>query len=439
MKNKLLIIDDRPDNRSGQYKKVLSEKFDLLIVEKASELENAIKSNDVDGYLVDIVLSNWRNKYNEPLDVIEVLKKIKNVFENGKEKPIFLVSNEYKNLIKEDKLTSLINKTIDNEINISTFFTYGEFLNISGSSDRINLRPIPSTILWHIQKSIRNITKQEEEEVDYAITTALYHNELEEVLRAFGINTKSRKIVGKYFAYKFTYNSKKILLMYQHKMGMVDSALLSSEVMLKYNPKYLFMPGVCAGSDKTHFGDVILAKRIDLFQTGKLKKDKLHLESSTVDIDKLTIQTIKAYGKEIMKEIQKEFSKKIQLEMIEEFESEFEKKPELRDEIMSVFTNFKKRKNIVPIDAPTACSTFVVDKPGYFEHLRDTLDRKLIGLEMEGYGVARASEVINNRTKAVMIKSVMDKGNEKSDFYKGFAAYVSAQFVKKLIDKNVLE
>jgi len=439
MKYKLLIIDDRPNQRSGIYKIVLSEHFELTIVEKASELENIIQSNDFDGYLVDIVLSKWKNKYKDPLLVIEVLKNIKSSFKIGREKPIFLISNEYGNLIKENKLTSLINQTIDEEININTFFTFGEFLNLGGSSDKDNLRPIPNTILWHIKKNNAKLKQKEEKEIDYAIITALYHNEMEEVLRAFSIGIESRKVFGEYFGFEFKYNSKNIIFMYQHQMGMVDSALLTSEIMLKYNPKYLFMPGVCAGSDKTKFGDIIIAKRIQLFQTGKLKNETFELESTTADIDKLTLQTIVAVGKDIMKEIQEEFSEEIEEEMLEGFEEKFDEKPQEKQKVLKTFDEFRKRKKITPHDRPTACSTFVLDKDGYFDNLRKTFDRKMIGLEMEGYGVARASEIINNRTKAIMIKSVMDKSNDKSDFFKGFAAYVSAQFVKKLIDKNVLK
>jgi nucleoside phosphorylase/CheY-like chemotaxis protein len=438
MKHKLLIIDDRPDNRSGIYKSVLSNHFELIIVEKASELDNAINNNFVDGYLVDIVLSSWLDEYKEPLQVIKVLKKIKSSFEKGKEKPIFLVSNEYENLIKDEKLTSLINHTIDEEININTFFTYGEFLEVSGSKNKDSLRPIPSTILWHIKKAIANIDQKEEAEIDYAIITALYYTEMEEVLRAFSIDINSKKTFGKYFGYKFKYGSKNIILMSQQKMGMVDSAILSSEIMLRYNPKFLFMPGVCAGSDKTNFGDIIIAKKVQLFQTGKLKEESFELESTSVDVDSHSITAIQAVGKIIMKEIQDELSEEIQLEMIEEFQEQFAQRPKLKSQVLETFREFKKRKNLKPLDEPTACSTFVLDKKGYFEKIRETFDRKTIGLEMEGYGLARASDLINNRTKAIMIKAVMDKTNEKSDFYKGFAAYVSAQFVKKLIDKNVL-
>jgi len=440
MKYKLLIIDDRPRNRTGNYKRVLGNTFELEVVDKASDLEETIESVEVEGYIVDIVLSKWFDSYNKPLKAIEVLRKIKSVFKNrGKEKPIFLVSNEYETLIKNEELTTLINQTIDEEININTFFTFGEFLNIAGSDNKDSLRPIPKTILWHIKKNLA----KEEKEVDYAIITALYYNEMEEVLRAFSIGIESKKTFGEYFGFEFTYQSKRIIFMSQHQMGMVDSALLSSEIMLKYNPRFLFMPGVCAGSDKTEFGDVIVAKKIQLFQTGKLKQDSFELESTTADIDKHTIQAIQTVGKEIIKEIQTEFSDEIQNKMLEnledEFEKQFEEDPNLKSKVLATFKQFKKRKNITPHSRPTACSTFVVDKDGYFDKIRETFDRKIIGLEMEGYGVARASEIINNRTKTVMIKSVMDKSNDKSDLYKGFAAYVSAQFIKKLIDKNILE
>ncbi len=58
---------------------------------------------------------------------------------------------------------------------------------------------------------------------------------------------------------------------------------------------------------------------------------------------------------------------------------------------------------------------------------------------MESYGVARACKIGNSgNTKALIIKSIMDKSQDKDDAYKTYAALTSALFVKHLII-NVLE
>jgi nucleoside phosphorylase len=62
----------------------------------------------------------------------------------------------------------------------------------------------------------------------------------------------------------------------------------------------------------------------------------------------------------------------------------------------------------------------------------------MIAVEMEGFGLARATESILNPTKSIMIKCVMDNTRAKKDIAKAYAAYVSAKFVKKMIEKNIL-
>ena len=43
-------------------------------------------------------------------------------------------------------------------------------------------------------------------------------------------------------------------------------------------------------------------------------------------------------------------------------------------------------------------------------------DRKTLGLEMEGYGINRVWQITNNgNTKALIIKSLMNKTSEKND------------------------
>ena len=99
------------------------------------------------------------------------------------------------------------------------------------------------------------------EEIDYAIVTALYYDELQEVKIAFNIDDKDEYKFGNNVGYKFNFNGKNILAVSQHQMGMVDSAILSTEIMMKFNPKYIIMPGVCGGDKETNFGDIIMSKK----------------------------------------------------------------------------------------------------------------------------------------------------------------------------------
>lgn len=254
--------------------------------------------------------------------------------------------------------------------------------------------------------------------IDFAIVTALYYDEMEEVKRAFDINTSSRIEFGNNIGYSFEFNRFKVLAVSQAEMGMVDSAILSTELMMRFNPKYLIMPGVCGGDSKLKFGDIVISKKVHLFQAGKLKEDGFDKESVEVKMDNVTIKKIQDRGKDIVTEI----------------------KNELKNTSDPDLLKFKKywSKGMSIHFEPTACSTMIIDKKHYFEEVIKEIDRKMVAVEMEGYGIARANEYLLCETKAILIKCVMDKTTKKDDDAKPYAAYVSAQFVKKLIEKNVL-
>lgn len=260
------------------------------------------------------------------------------------------------------------------------------------------------------------------ESIDYVIQTALYYNELEEIKVAFDLKDSDQFEFGNYVGYKFVFNGKKILAVSQHDMGMIDSSILATEIAIRFNPKFLIMPGVCGGNEKTNFGDIIISKKISLFQNGKITDNGHENESVEARVDDKILQKITLKESDIVSEIKDEI-----LEIIDS-----------NDKRKSIFEPFKDL-DFKARPEPTACSTMVIDKKGYFDEFIKSINRKTIAVEMEGYGMLRASQMIDNRTKALLIKSVMDKTSEKNDNAKAFAAFISAQFVKKIIQKEILE
>lgn len=260
------------------------------------------------------------------------------------------------------------------------------------------------------------------ENLDYVIQTALYYNELEEIKSAFNLTDSDQFEFGNYVGYRFKFNNKDILAVSQHDMGMIDSSILATEIAIRFNPKYLIMPGVCGGNENTNFGDIVISKKISLFQNGKITENGYENESIEARVDDKTLQKLILQESNIVTEIKNE---------IKEIIKSNDKRKIIFDSFMNI--DFKARPE------PTACSTMVIDKKGYFDEFIKSINRKTIAVEMEGYGMLRASQMIDNRTKALLIKSVMDKTTVKNDNAKAFAAYVSAQFVKKMIEKNILD
>lgn len=283
--------------------------------------------------------------------------------------------------------------------------------------------------------------------VDYAIITALYEDEFEEVEKIFdwlpeeNIQTKTK-------LYRIGHlkgaPDKKIVASIPTSTGMVDSAIIATQMLDFFRPKYLFMSGVCGGSKDLGFGDIVLAKKIFTFQKGKIsdvknsKGDKLEL----FDKDRNPIDYNFLYdneGKQI----------RVSIETFEiETESVLEIDPLLSDHIIGKLSKIKTEINEslksfgkeinIHFDS-MACSTMVINKAGFFDDKIKVVDRKTVAVEMESYGVARACRFANNgETKFVIFKAVMDNTVDKDDNAKRFAAHTSAQFLKNIIYDKIL-
>ncbi|WP_445219608.1 hypothetical protein ACKWRH_05310 [Bradyrhizobium sp. Pa8] len=70
------------------------------------------------------------------------------------------------------------------------------------------------------------------------------------------------------------------------------------------------------------------------------------------------------------------------------------------------------------------------------ESLKSQQNRKLLGIDMESYGVmAAGSEVSAPRPEALIIKGVSDFADSaKNDAYRHYAAYASAGILRLLVE-----
>ena len=87
-----------------------------------------------------------------------------------------------------------------------------------------------------------------------------------------------------------------------------------------------------------------------------------------------------------------------------------------------------------------ACGPFVLKSGEFLETKSKAINDKIIGFEMEGYGVMRATKYLNNpKNISLVVKSVMDytdenkKDNLAGEPIKSIAAKVSYLCVRVLI------
>lgn len=250
---------------------------------------------------------------------------------------------------------------------------------------------------------------QESRAIDYVIITALEDSEMEKILpliqKEGQLENHKHQIEYGHFINK---PEKKVAYVSQQSTGMVDASILATEMLIRFSPKFLIMPGVMGGRPKkTNIGDVIVSNKVFTIDKGKLTNEEFERELEVSNTDSAYVTKFRRNKVEIERFIQ-------------------DSHPDKNEKITIHFE-------------PIACVRMVVDKDGYFAENISTVDRKSIGLEMESYGIARACELINNGTTIpLIIKSVMDNTSGKTDEAKSYAAWTSAMFVKYIIENDLI-
>jgi len=321
------------------------------------------------------------------------------------------------------------NKKVEEKINqflISTFTGYIEFnqekKDFSKIINSLKFGPntesaqtmIESLLLSKVYEEVK-VNKIESEdmkdviEVDYAIITALEDDEMEKVLPMI-ISEGEVDDSNNYIEYGYLKDkpNKKVVYASQHNTGMVDASILASELIIRFSPKFLIMVGVLGGKPiDTNIGDVIIANKVFEIDRGKLTDLGFKKEAS--------VATLKS------KEILKINRKKVDIENF----------INLRDDT---------RKSRIQLHfGPIACVNQVIDVEDFFQENISSIDRKAIALEMESFAVIRACELLNNgKTTPLIIKSVMDNTQEKTDEGKTYAAWTSAKTLEFILLNDII-
>lgn len=410
-KYKILIIDDRWHNERDQtYTKVLKDDFIIDNVDKASSLYDKIAQDDIDGYLVDVVLSNWTDEKNNPLEVLTVLNYI------GKSKPIVLVSSEYKELVDGDKLTDLINKIIDHGYKVNSFLLWNNFITASRDADPNRIKSIQNTLKLNIKRQER-ISFNKNNKFDLAVIAALS----EELVPFIKHLTEAKsEISGKILyttGYLLTKNGRsiRVVAVHQEDMGTVDTAILGTYLLQQFEVKNIVMIGVCGGRPgRANIGDIVIPNEIVAYQKGKITEAGLLLD---VDIAKSSMNAKMLFENKCDKLVQKVFKDFITLGMKQNLQWGTNQPVLLFDEM--------------------ACGENVLNKEGELDVIASTVNKpKLCAIDMETYGVFRLNTFFAVNT--LIVKSVMDLTSSKSDKFKTYAAYMAANFLKLVLYEELL-
>lgn len=282
-------------------------------------------------------------------------------------------------------------------------------------------------IIFHLVKTRQRFIQSSVKihSYDVAIITALPHPEFEAILRLNNSNWEPVEVENDFIKYyKSTFVEgdvvKTIIAATADQMGMTASSHLSTKMILYFKPKYLIISGIAAGiKDRgLGYGDILVAEQSWDYGSGKIiEMDKIS-ESELADI-KFLPDT---------RDIQLSADLKAKISNFKLTKSAILDK--IQNEWQGDVPNTKLQLHLGPIGS----GSYVISSNSTLKEIEDH-QRKLIGVEMETFGVYYAAEHSPEpKTKALSCKSVSDYGDgTKNDKFQKYAAYTSANFIYHFI------
>lgn len=312
--------------------------------------------------------------------------------------PSDIGSNFLKQIGKEAVNVTDVNTVIEDSMpqRVKDLRKPGEALPVK--AEKIILPEVPKTL--------------SEEVFDVAIIAALYDDEYTS-LKEF-LDIEEEIVPGFETLKKATVKGtdKRVLVDFQSKMGMIDAAVLSTQIVDRFKPSYLVMVGVCGGRAQkgVSLRDILIPQKVFDYQSGKYEAGVFKPYMRAVELKNKKIST---YYDDVLKKM-KDY---VQIPSKEEC------------------GKIKVHKRSL------ACGNVVVKTTGYLDGEIARYDEEVEGVEMESFGVVRAAVLAYScNVQPIIIKAVMDYTEmDKSDKDKAGAAYYSACFAYFLIKDYLLK
>lgn len=385
---RILIVDD--NYRNQQIVAKLLKDFDSVDIESKCTVKNAIdelKSRKYDLVITDLFL---------PINLGDDI----NV--NGAKELLEQIQINT-NVIKPTYIIGITSHKDAYDHYISFFNKKGWKLFINDTSlDECELK---ENIINYIEHS-----PKENDNVDILIITAL-QKELDQII-ALPFNWEDKKSDSHtlYFANIVNSNGQnlRILAVSCLHMGIAASASLTSKLGVLYTPKLILMSGIAAGiKGKVELGDILVAEYC--WDWGSGKKTQIDGQSVTKQAPH-------------------------QISMPLKYKDGFLQLSKDKKFLNAVFCDYQYNKPSSHLNlhvGPLATGSVVLEDQSIVASIIEQ-HRNTLGIEMEAYGVAYASELLG--IDSIIIKSVCDFADPaKNDDYQSYAAFTSAKTIEKFI------
>lgn len=350
-------------------------------------------------------------------------KKIVNSFRKHpdfKDKDIPLISES----------TTLQSDTERSQKSFHNYFGYKIYdLTQSGSKEFIDSLPVfqKETVLESTMPKISEVTSdlniEEESLPKITVLTALTKDEYSSFRENTNKIEENEGVLKARFkpddSFSFDYKHPLFFERQKNRMGSVESAITTSKIY-KNGTNILIMSGVCGGrKSEVKLYDIIISSDVVDIITGKYEGN-----------------TFVPIG----------YQEPTNEHLIDHL-SESQRLNEIKNRMYSLVPNNKNSERINEIIndldikiGVLACGSFVLKSGGFLETKSKEINDKIIGFEMESYGVMRATKYLNNsKNLSLVVKSVMDYTDEKKsdsvigEPVKSIAAFMSYLCVRVLI------
>lgn len=372
------------------------------------------ESDNLYGLFVDICIIDGES---EPLG-IEIANQLRSDFP---QMPIFNITNKTKHDFEFDSLSLATLENIDGVL-VKSFLEGDNF-----SKERFEKIFQKAHLKRSITISLVPDNKNNIKKFDIAILTALDDPEFKAVKKIINnvksINNDSFSIRDNtvYFEGEIQGKSKKlnVVAACDSRMGMPAISSLATRMINTFNPRYIVILGIAAGIEgDTNIGDILVTEYSWDYGSGKIEL----VDGS--DIFRPYIHQLK-----LDENLRNKFLQyKSKTEILSKIRENY---PTPEDSLLKVLVGH------------FASGAAVISNDKFVDELKET-HKKIIGFDMEAYGVFCAAESFpdNIKPKVIAIKSVSDFGNSNKNnplkkHHQSYAAYTSCEFFKIFV-KNEL-
>ena len=402
---KIIVVEDN-SNKREKIKKVIESSINIpsANIEYAFDVKSAKKliyKKPYDFMILDLVLPLDEEDEPSPQNGVSFLNDIHS---NPQIKPITHIVG----------LTAFSEHLDQFKISFENFV----WQLIDYKAEEVDWQEKLKNLLYHLVKVRSDYLNRDNLDYDYdiAIITALQDPELKQVLKLDGgwEEFKYGNDATQYFKGVFKDENKtfRVIATSSPQMGMVASSTLCMKIIHNFRPKYLFMPGIAAGvKGEVNFGDILIADQTYDGTSGKVTTNESGEKGFSPNPTPLSLDS--------------DLKEKVRT---------YESKKRYFFDLKEKWQGNKPDTDLSIKIGPVVSVPYVIQNENELINLKGQ-QRKLIGLEMEIYGVFYScNNGFNPKPKPMAIKSVCDFGDkEKADNYQKYAAFTSAQFMYDFI------